>query len=441
VPCHRAFTRRGRGDDHDGPTPIDPGLGHRGISPVVGAALLAAIAVVFAAAVGGIAFALTDTQPPAPSASMALVPGAGCDYRLVHRSGDALRGDRLSVRGVADPDGLAGRRLAAGSRAPVDPTAETVTVVWRAPGGDDAYVLARFEGDRYATPAPGCAGGLGVPGVAYTTDGGTIVALGGNGTAPVELSATTSADALGPGVTDLTGDGSSDVPYVTTSDAVRLTNASNDTATLATSGDITGTIEGGKTRLAVAGWDGAPTSVYFVDETHDTLYRVAPGGSVTTVASPGNGVQAAVGPGDVDGDGTDEFVFADASQQLRYLDPGGGGPTNLAGGQLGSNNGIGAGAVADFDGDGQEAVVAVDGSNQVKLTDESTTVTLTPGIAAKSPPAVADVDGDATPEVLFVRAGSGDVVFVDDVLGANAVAPLADATGGDVAGSDDAGVA
>jgi hypothetical protein len=30
---------------------------------------------------------------------------------------------------------------------------------------------------------------------------------------------------------------------------------------------------------------------------------------------------------------------------------------------------------------------------------------------------------------------------VDDVLGANAVAPLADATGGDVAGSDDAGVA
>jgi flagellin-like protein len=440
VSLPRSLTRRGRGDDRDGPASADPGPRDRGISPVVGAALLAAIAVVFAAAVGGIVFALTDTQPPAPTASLDLVP-ASCDYRLVHRSGDALRGDRLSVRGIADPDGLAGRRLAAGSGVTVDPTAETVTVVWRAPRDDDAYVLARFEGHRYATPAPGCPGGPGVPGIAYTTDGGTIVALGGNGTVPVELTATTGADALGSGGTDLTGDGSPDVPYVTASDAVRLTNASNDTTTLATSGDITGTIEGAKTRLAVAGWDGAPTSVYFVDENHDTLYRVAPGGSVTTVASPGNGVQAAVGPGDVDGDGTDEFVFADASQQLRYLEPAGGGPTTLAGGQLGSNNGIGAGAVADFDGDGQEAVVAVDGSNQVKVTDESKKVKLAPGVAAKSPPTVADVDGDGTPEILFVHAGSGEVQFVDDVLGANTVESFADATGGDVDGSDEAGVA
>jgi hypothetical protein len=84
--------------------------------------------------------------------------------------------------------------------------------------------------------------------------------------------------------------------------------------------------------------------------------------------------------------------------------------------------------------------VAVDGSTQLKLPDESKNVRLTPSVAGPSPPTVADVEGDATPELPFVHTGSGEVWFVDDVLRTITVEPLADATGGAVDGSDDAGV-
>ncbi|WP_255150796.1 type IV pilin [Halorarius halobius] len=414
----------------------------RALSPVVGAALLVAIVVVLGVIGGTMALGLTETTDPAPTAQLSLsgTPGA-CQYSLRHGGGDTLEGDRIEVRGVADPGVLGGRELTTGESARVNPEREKLRVVWRKPGSDTSYVVARF---RVENPDAKEASWACAAGTLYTGEGGRVKVVAPDG-AVVELSATTDLAALGPADTDLTGDGRADVPYVSAGGSLRLTNDTNGTTTVASGGDIPGTIETSKTRLGVGRWNGSAASVFFVNENHDTLYRVRPGDSPVEVATPGNGVQAVSGVGDVDGDGTDELVFADASQQLRYLEPDGT-TNNLDGGQTGSNTGIGAGALADFDDDGVASVVAVDGSNDVKVTGAPTadggegTTVVTAADAAKAPVTAADVDDDDDPEIVYVGLDAGKVKYVDDVRGANSVAVLRDEDGNAVGASDELGV-
>ncbi|PSP67827.1 hypothetical protein BRC85_04700 [Halobacteriales archaeon QS_1_69_70] len=161
------------------------------------------------------------------------------------------------------------------------------------------------------------------------------------------------------------------------------------------------------------------------------------------VATPGNGVQAVSGIGDVDGDGDDELVFADASQTLRYLEPDGTTVT-FQDGQTGSNVGIGAGAVTDLDGDGVASLVAVDGNNDVKIAGASSadggegSTVITAADAEKSPPTVADVDGDD--EIVYLGRANGEVNYVDDVSGNNDVAYLQDDGGDRIDGSAGTGL-
>ncbi|WP_276270805.1 FG-GAP repeat domain-containing protein [Haloarcula litorea] len=414
--------------------PADP----RALSPVVGTVLLLAIVLLLVAVSSSLIFGLTEQQDPAPQAKLDLVatdtPG---EYRLVHEAGDTIDGEQLTLRGVADPDALAGRELAAGESVVVDAERETVRVVWtEREGAPSSYVLSAFEVS--GAVAGGFAGGT-----VFTGSAGGVVAVAGDGGSVTTVSNTSDVAALGPLGTDVTGDGTADVPYVTTGESVKVVDSTGDVTTVADSGDISGSVETSKTRLAIGSWDGSPASVFFVNQNHDTLYRATPGGAPQTVATPGNGVQAVVGIGDVDADGTDDLVFADGSQQLRYVDGPSGPIRNVNNGQTGSNNGIGAGSLADIDGDGTPAIVAIDGSNDLKINREPSgggTTTVSAVDAAKSPVAVADVDGDGAAEVVYVGLSSGDVKYVDDVFGANTVRLLEDDGGTAVPGSDESGV-
>lgn len=127
----------------------------RAISPVVGVALLVAIVLVLSALTAGYLVGLSEEREPAPEVVLALedadTPGDGA---IVHRQGERLDGDQVRLRGVADPQTLAGEELAAGIRKDVVPTAETIEVIWL--GADDtSYRLAEFSVDPSAVvPAP-----------------------------------------------------------------------------------------------------------------------------------------------------------------------------------------------------------------------------------------------------------------------------------------------
>jgi hypothetical protein len=254
----------------------------------------------------------------------------------------------------------------------------------------------------------------------------------------------TAVEALGPARADLTGDGRRDLPYVDAAGRVRVTNGSNASTTLTGSAAIPGSVARAKTRLWAGRWNGSEASVFFVDQSHEEIYRVNDTGTPVEVAAPGDGAQAVAGAGDVDGDGAAELLFADASQQLRYVEPDGSVEAVDDGG-TGSNNGIGAGSVADFDDDGVVSVVTVDGSNDLKIVGEPTgdggegVRTVGAVDAKKSPVTVADVDGDDDGEVVYVDTG-GSLRYLDDVSTSPTVRSLSDESGGTVGGEDDTGV-
>lgn len=258
--------------------------------------------------------------------------------------------------------------------------------------------------------------------------------FGENGT---QLETSESVNAIGPKTADLSGNGLPDVPYVDSNSRIRLTDEENPPETLVTSSDLpSGSIASSKTRLWVGEWNGIDTSVYFVNENNDTLFRATEDGQVIEVAKPDDGVQAVAGKGDVDGDNSEELVFADASQQLRYVESNG----KINNGQLGSNNGIGAGELAAFENiAGPDSAVAVDGSNDIKIVNEYEEVVVSTGDAAKSPPAVADVDNDDGQEVIYVST-SGILRYVDDVGVGNNVKTLRDNNNDAIDGSDTTGI-
>jgi hypothetical protein len=420
---------------------------NRGLSMAVGSALMVAIVVLLAVLASVMAFGLFEETTPSPTARLELQDAGGCGYDLVHEAGDRIDGNRTEVVGVENPDALEGEEFDAGDVRRVNPTDDEVGVVWydrdeaETQSDGQSYLVAEFDVSGN--------GGAGFwscnDGTVHTGESGTIDSVDGDDGSVVSLTATTDAQALGPATSDLTGDGTADIPFVDSGGAVKLTNSSNATTTITGSADIAGDIEHSKTRLAVDTWNGSDTSVFFVNENHDRMYRVAPGESPVEVTSPGNGAQAVVGVGDVDGDGTGELVFADASQQVRYLEPDGT-TKNLDNGQTGSNNGIGAGALADFDDDGTASVVVVDGSNDVKITGESTadggegTTVVSAADAAKSPPVVADVDDDGDDEIVYVALSDGNLSYVDNVQSGATVQNLLDDDGDEIDGSDGTGV-
>lgn len=248
----------------------------------------------------------------------------------------------------------------------------------------------------------------------------------------------TGAEALGPPNADLTGDGSVDLPYVKDGD-LRLVDSAGNSRTLVTNG-ASSDPDTDKTLLAVGAWNGSPASVFYVDGDESTIHRVDADGSTEEVATPSNGASAVSGIGDIDGDNTEEFIFVDSSQQIRYIEPSGT-VEKLANGGVGSNNGMGIGQPHDFDDDGTVRIVNVDGSNNVRLSSGAESdITFESTSARKGPVTVGDVDGDGVSEIVYVSKDNRYLKYVDDPLGSATIETLTDGNGDRVTGSGDLGI-
>lgn len=117
----------------------------RALSPVIGVVLLVAIVLLLSVAASGILFGLTDEREPAPEVTFSLESDQQPGERWIrHDQGQIIDGDKVELRGVADPETMAGTRLAAGERHPVVPTAETIEMVWEGDHGT-TYLLWEFS--------------------------------------------------------------------------------------------------------------------------------------------------------------------------------------------------------------------------------------------------------------------------------------------------------
>lgn len=127
----------------------------RGVSPVVGVALLVAIVVALAVVAGGMFLGLTTEREPAPEVELAVTDGdRATEHRLVHETGARLDGDDLELQGATNASVLAGSNLSAGDRREFFAVETTIQLVWY--GGNEAsYVLREFEvSDDNTVPEP-----------------------------------------------------------------------------------------------------------------------------------------------------------------------------------------------------------------------------------------------------------------------------------------------
>jgi hypothetical protein len=230
-------------------------------------------------------------------------------------------------------------------------------------------------------------------------------------------------EAIGPLVASIDDDGDRDIPYVNGSNSkVYIADPDGSDVTELSSTKASGE----KSLLGVGRWDGAQISVYFADGEQSKIYRTNPSEGEVEVVKPENGVNAVAGPADIDGDGTNELVYVDNSQELRYFEPGAG-PGTETGEKisptsgLGENKGIGVGRPADFDGDGTARIPAVDGSNQLVLVNSAGVEQKLVGSGvAKSPVAAVDWDKDGKLEIMYLTE-DGELKYVDDVAGSPTV--------------------
>ena len=166
-----------------------------------------------------------------------------------------------------------------------------------------------------------------------------------------------------------------------------------------------------KTQMTTGSFDGSEKSVFYVSSGEIYALNETTSSSPKKIASPENGAQAVAGIGDIDGDDTDELIFVDGSQTIRYVKPQDDTRTTFASTEVaaGSSNNVGIGAPADFTGDGTASVPIVDGSNRVVLLGPNGVRQVLIGgstnQAAKSPVAASDIDDDGTVEVVYIRNG------------------------------------
>ncbi|PSQ71999.1 MAG: hypothetical protein BRD31_02080 [Bacteroidetes bacterium QH_2_64_26] len=235
-----------------------------------------------------------------------------------------------------------------------------------------------------------------------------------------EIGAPPQVKGMGPLATDLDDDGKDELPYVRKDNQkIEMVDADaenqGDAQTLVPSSVSNGVPADAKTRLSTGTWDGSQESVFYANEDHETIYRVAwdaDADAATTpeeVVSPSDGAQAMLGIDNIDDDDPAELVFADASQHVRYVDEPGGPVEKLANGGSGLDEGIGVGSMADLDRDGTASAVFINGSNNLRIVDaDGTDRTIyldedSDDGAAKTPPTPIDLDGDGEREIAYMR--------------------------------------
>lgn len=267
--------------------------------------------------------------------------------------------------------------------------------------------------------------------VAYT-DGGTLQSV--TRSDGITGYNTSGVDVLGPVAAGFSGS-RHHIPIVDGSGNLVLVAADGTENALDTSG--TQPPLASKSILATAAWNGHPLSVYYPGNNASKLLRIAPDGTNELIAEPENGVKATLGAGDINGDGTPEFVFVDGSGTIRYIVPASESTTrDIKSTSIspGSNNNFGAGPPALVDGYG-DVVPAINGSGGVGLIDAGgwAEKSLTAGsTAAKTATTARDFDGDGALEIVFVSYADKYLKYLDDVGGTNSVETITDGSGSEI---------
>jgi flagellin-like protein len=136
-----------------------PGSAERGVSPVIGVILMVAIVVTMAAVAGVAIFgAQEDGVEPAPNVLMNVDSEEGeFSHTFYHEGGEMLVGDKVTMKGVANPDVMNGKTLTQGDTVEFFPIQDEVKLVFTGEN-DRGHVLRTFEVDRTVpTPDEGCA--------------------------------------------------------------------------------------------------------------------------------------------------------------------------------------------------------------------------------------------------------------------------------------------
>ncbi|MFB6269559.1 MAG: FG-GAP repeat domain-containing protein [Halobacterium sp.] len=359
-------------------------------------------------------------------ANWTFADGVSAPYDVAFRNGDVAEGryvfvvDRPRTPMLDDlPEGTYNSRTS-GDYPTTAPALYSATV-------DVSVLNDRVSYETSVTAAPGAppdgvqydlGGGSAAiaPGIVFVDDDtGNLLWATRTETATFDV---TDATVLGPMWNDFDGDARLEVPYVNSSGAMRLVDTANRSATWRT-GSSTYPPAGAPSRLGVGEWQATDYSVLYAGSSGSRVFAAEnASGPSTELHSSGDGVSAVAGVADVDGDGADELVFGDGSQQLRYRDDDGT-EVKIANGGFGQNGSVGIGTPVDFDGDGTARVPFVDGSNNLKLVDGAgnveTLVDSSNVSVSKAPVAVDDWDDDGRLEIVFVSGG--DLWYVDDVAG------------------------
>jgi flagellin-like protein len=135
-----------------------PGSAERGISPVIGVILMVAIVVVMSAVTAMMIFGAQEGgAEPAPNVVMSVESGADdITHTLYHEGGEMLVGDKVTLKGAANPDVMNGKTLTQGDTIDFLPTEEDLKLVFTGEN-DRGHVLRTFEPDRTVpVPDEGC---------------------------------------------------------------------------------------------------------------------------------------------------------------------------------------------------------------------------------------------------------------------------------------------
>lgn len=133
------------------------GIDRRGISPVIGVVLLAAIVVVLSSGAAYFIFSLSEEREPQPEVVLEMeVDEDGISHYIEHEQGETLDGDKVTLRGAANPEALQDTELVASNEIALTPVDSEIQVVYTGEHGT-TYLLKTFEVDlTFPEPDEGC---------------------------------------------------------------------------------------------------------------------------------------------------------------------------------------------------------------------------------------------------------------------------------------------
>ena len=149
--------------------------------------------------------------------------------------------------------------------------------------------------------------------------------------------------------------------------------------------------------------------------------------------------KAVAGIGDIDGDGSNELVFVDEGEKVKYLTEGGDVENTEI--SIGSTNSIGQPAAFGDD----IKIPIVNGDDEIKLIEYDDGSFQTEPVtgaddAAQAPLTAIDLDGDGDLEIVYVGT-SGNLKFVDNPLSDPKIETIEDDNGKEIPASSNTGVA